>query len=101
MAGQKSTTPTPPTFEDCELLTLEEFAEKMKVCLNTVREWINKGVLVEGQHFVKICSVTRFPYPEVLKILCNSALEEKSPRKPGPHVALSPPKHRSAIDLNY
>ncbi len=102
MAGQKSTTTdTSPDFRGCELLTIQEFAEQMKVCSNTVREWINSGDLVEGHHFVKIRSVIRFPWPEILSIICKSALASKKKQKPSPHVTTSLPKHRTSIDLSY
>lgn len=43
-----------------EVLTIEEFAQKMKVCETTVWKWIRNGKLRPGRHFIQIDRVIRF-----------------------------------------
>ena len=45
-----------------EILTPEEFAQRLKIGRSTLFEWIRDGVLVPGKHFVKIGRVLRFSW---------------------------------------
>src|SRR5450759_4246326 len=43
-----------------ELLTVEQFAQRLQVSRATVFTWIQKQILVPGRHFLKIGRVLRF-----------------------------------------
>ena len=58
-------------FKDysAEMLTIEQFAERVQVSRSTVFSWMKQGLLVEGRHYFKIGAGTlRFPWgPEYLE----------------------------------
>ncbi|ACH40070.1 helix-turn-helix DNA-binding protein, putative [Citrifermentans bemidjiense Bem] len=51
---------------DPELLTVEEFAKRMKVSRTTVFGWLKSGVLSEGVHYFRIGRILRFCWREGL-----------------------------------
>lgn len=48
------------TLNDGELLTVEEFAARLKVGRSTVFDWLARGRLKPGVHFLKIGRTLRF-----------------------------------------
>ena len=44
----------------CEILTVAEYAQRMKVSRATVFTWMQKGFLVTGEHFIRLGRVLRF-----------------------------------------
>lgn len=68
-----------------ELLTVEEFAERMKISRTTVFDWIRKGTLKSGRHFLKIGRVIRFEWgPELVQKLHDDSVEEAGEVKSSP-----------------
>ena len=60
-----------------ELLTVEEFAERMKISRTTVFDWMRKGTLKAGRHYVKIGRIIRFEWgPELLRKLKEDSVEK-------------------------
>jgi len=49
-----------------ELLTVEQFAQRFQVSRATVFTWIQKQILVQGCHFLKIGRVLRFIWSDDL-----------------------------------
>jgi len=49
-----------------DLLTPEEFAERMKIGRSTVFDWVRKGVLVPGIHFFKQGRILRFLWTDAV-----------------------------------
>lgn len=45
-----------------EIITPEEFAERMKIGETTFWKWLNTGKLRPGRHFIQIDRVIRFPW---------------------------------------
>jgi len=45
-----------------DVLTIEGYAERMKVSRATVFKWMHEGTLTEGRHYVKNGRVVRFPW---------------------------------------
>jgi len=43
-----------------EILTPDEFAQRLKIGRTTLFEWIRNGVLVPGKHYVRIGRILRF-----------------------------------------
>ncbi|MBJ6799764.1 helix-turn-helix domain-containing protein [Geomonas propionica] len=49
-----------------EVLTVEQFADKMMVSRTTVFGWLKSGVLKEGVHYIRLGRVLRFCWREGL-----------------------------------
>lgn len=43
-----------------DLLTVEEFAERLKISRSTVFGWLKAGLLQEGKHYFRIGRIIRF-----------------------------------------
>ena len=54
-----------------ELLTVEEFAEHMKISRSTVFDWIRRGTLKAGRHYIKVGRVIRFEARKSTPITCH------------------------------
>lgn len=82
------------TESSLQMLGLIEFASRMSVCPNSVRNWIRDGKLVEGKHYFHIGRIYRFPWgPDFLKELMVSLAPEPSPSRPRMH-SLAPNRKR-------
>ena len=67
-----------------EMVDLAEFAKRMSVCPNSVRNWIKSGKLKAGEHYFHIGHIYRFPWGETfLKQLMHTVAPEPSPPRPG------------------
>jgi hypothetical protein len=49
-----------------EILTVEEFANRLKVSRATLFSWMKRGILAQGRHFFKRGRVLRFIWSEEL-----------------------------------
>ncbi len=91
-----------------ELLTIEEFAERMKISRTTVFGWIRKGTLKSGRHYFKMGRVIRFEWgPELIHKLHEDSVKEQeeavrnsSPRQPTLRKDKQPGNRRVAINLD-
>ncbi|MGA2227014.1 MAG: DNA-binding protein [Syntrophobacteraceae bacterium] len=93
-------------LEQIEIISLEEFAKRMGVARTTVFEWIKRGKLLPGRHFIKMGRVIRFEWgPDLLKKLYedSDAATVTSPNvKPQPtRSSRTGSKQKAAIDLDY
>lgn len=89
-----------------ELITVEDFAKRMKVGRTTVFEWIKNGRLLPGRHFIKIGRIIRFQWgQDLLRKLheesdpdgdSNKSVEKK--RRPSSQVHSN---RKAVIDLKY
>lgn len=52
---------TAPVANDFQMIGIMEFACRMGVCANTVRNWIEDGRLKPGVHFLRVNRILRFP----------------------------------------
>lgn len=57
---------TTTCHSESDLLTVEEFAAKMRVSRTTVFEWLKSGSVVEGKHYFKIGRIIRFVWDATL-----------------------------------
>ena len=90
-----------------ELLTVEEFAERMKISRTTVFDWIRKGTLKSGRHYLKIGRIIRFEWgPELLSKLYEDCVAEQeepgnsTPGRPKLRRDRRPGNKRVAINLD-
>ena len=80
-----------------ELLTVEEFAQKIKVGRSTLFDWVNKGILVRGRHYFKIGRILRFTWSEdIVGSLTEAAIGEKTSLKLRKKKSIDP-----GIDWDY
>lgn len=63
-----------------EILTLMEFAERLKVGRSTVFEWLRQGVFLPGKHFIKVGRVLRFIWSD--DIVATLAEATERPQQP-------------------
>jgi len=62
-----------------ELLTVEQFAQRLQVSRATVFSWIQKQILVQGRHFLKFGRVLRFTWSDDL---VSTLLHDSAPALP-------------------
>ena len=86
-----------------ELLTVEQFADRLQVSRATVFAWMQKKILVQGQHFLRLGRVLRFPWSEelVASLLELSASALPLPSPPLSPVLVSRKKRPTAINWEY
>lgn len=69
---------------DIGMLGIGEFAIRMGVCSNTVRNWIADGKLIEGIHYLHHGRIYRFPWSrEFVDRLMQSLVTNPPPTRPG------------------
>lgn len=63
------------SLSETELLTVEQFAERLQVSRATVFNWMQKQILAPGKHFIRFGRVLRFTWSAdlVAKLLHESA----------------------------
>jgi predicted DNA-binding transcriptional regulator AlpA len=90
--------PHPP-----ELLTVEQFAQRLQVSRATVFAWIQKQILVQGRHFLKFGRVLRFTWSDdlVACLLLDSAQAVPVASPPLLPVAVSRKKTGSSLNWEY
>lgn len=91
--------------ETPELMTVEQFAERLQVSRTTVFYWLKNGELSEGVHFFRLGRIIRFRYDENLFFTGKpaskptadkaKALIRPKGKKPAPAPS------RQAINLDY
>lgn len=90
-----------PSLFETELLTAEQFAERLQVSRATVFSWMQKQILVPGKHFIRFGRVLRFTWSAdlVAKLLDESA--QAPPVAVTTPVALTRKKTGSPINWGY
>ncbi len=92
--------------QSLELLTVEQFAERLQVSRTTVFEWLKTGNLEQGKHYFKIGRILRFVWDVTLFLLDNR--RKHSPRRKAVPLPCRPKDHRRqsipsqpAVNLDY
>lgn len=63
-----------------EMLTVEQFANRMAVGKTTVYDWVKSGQLVAGRHYIRIAGTTRFPWgADLLQRLLEDSADKEPP----------------------
>jgi len=91
------------SLSETELLTVEQFAERLQVSRATVFTWMQKQILVQGKHFIKFGRVLRFTWSAdlVANLLQDSAQALPAAVPVITPVALAPKKTGSPINWGY
>lgn len=84
-----------------EILTAEEFADRLKIGRSTLFDWMNKEILVSGKHYMKVGRVLRFVWSDdvVLTILERSTATTEL-RQPASKI-VKPVAAKNTIDWDY
>lgn len=64
--GDDKHSPMETNTKNIEILSIEQFAERMQISRTTVFDWIKKGILKTGRHYIKIGRVIRFEWGQDL-----------------------------------
>lgn len=85
-----------------ELLTLEQFAERLLISRSTAYTWLAEGRLVAGTHYIRLNRVIRVIWGDALV----NHLLSMSAQEPGvPHVRLKRKgtggRNQCALNLDY
>ena len=83
-----------------DLLTVEEFADKLKVSRSTVFGWLKIGLLQEGKHYFRIGRIIRFVWDAGLFIGRSKAKTRKQFTRPTAERTKRVPSH-PGINLEY
>lgn len=67
-----------------ELLTVAEFAERLKVSRTTVFSWLKGGELLASVHYVRIGRILRFLWPFVPTLPDATPKKRRQPRNEKP-----------------
>lgn len=88
---------------DPELLTVEQFADRLQVSRATVFAWMQKKILIQGRHFLRLGRVLRFPWSEELVSSLLELSARTLPLAPPPlsPVVVSRKKRPTAINWEY
>jgi hypothetical protein len=73
-----------------ELLTVEQFAERLQVSRTTVFGWLKKGVLTEGAHYLRIGRILRLRWPAVFSLNSQTMSEPSEDSSGTPPLSESP-----------
>lgn len=85
-----------------ELLTVDEYAQLLKVSRTTVFSWLKTGEIQEGVHFIRIGRVLRFRLRlELLFSKKKSTSTKRPPKKRPTSPGRKTPSSESAINLDY
>lgn len=93
------------TTETQELLTVEQFAQRMQVSRTTIFYWLKNGELTEGVHYFRLGRIIRFRWNESLffnsKPLKKMATDKaKELIRPKGKISSAVPS-RQAVNLDY
>lgn len=91
-----------------EILTVEEFADRMKFSRTTVFDWIKRGTLKAGRHYIKMGRIIRFEWgPELIKKLHDDSsveevvLSDVKPKPPTVKKTRTAAKGGTVLNFDY
>ena len=89
-----------------ELLTVEQFAQRLTMSRTTLFDWLKSGILVQGKHYFKVGRILRFVWDETL--LLKIGLNRKEPKEKTQKKVVRPKSKRQlrnpsqpAVNLDY
>lgn len=90
-------------YHSDDLLTVEEYADKLKVSRSTVFNWLKSGLLEEGKHYFRLGRIIRFVWDTGLLLKQNKKRKAtrnfKLPRPTGEKTSRIP--SQPGINLDY
>jgi len=68
--------------ESIEMLGIEEFSTRMHISTNTTRNWLKRGVLLPGRHYILTGRIYRFPWSQdfIIRLMRDLSPEVLTPR---------------------
>lgn len=89
----------PPSLP--EVLTVEQFAERLKVSRATLFNWMQRNILVAGRHYLKQGRVLRFLWSTELIMELVASSEAPKERRPVTPVLPRSQKQSNPINWEY
>lgn len=86
-----------------EMVSIEEFAERLKICRSTAYNWLAEGRLIHGQHVIRLGRVVRILWTDDL-ISHLLTISDRGPEKtPLPRLQRNGKGGRNcvAVDFDY
>ena len=80
---------------EIELLTVEEFAQRLRVGRSTVFLWIASKKMIQGIHYFKIVKTVRIPW--CMELLASLSVESEETEPPPVRSG----KNQRIINLDY
>jgi len=84
-----------------EILTPEEFAERLKIGRSTLFEWLQKGILVPGKHFLKVGRVLRFVWSDDVVITLLELSSQPAQRRQVAGKKSAPVAAQNPVNWDY
>lgn len=84
------------SLSEPELLTVEEFAQRLRVGRSTVFDWIASRKMMQGVHYYKIKKTLRIPWS--LELLASLSADHLETETASP---VRSKKNRDIINLDY
>lgn len=90
-----------PSDCGCDLLTVEQFAQRLQISRATVFALMQRGVLVAGRHFIRLGRIVRFPWSaELVAELLKATGEQNAPTLQQQRL-IRPPKTAKGSPVNW
>lgn len=85
----------------CDLLTVEQFADRLQISRATVFALMQRGVLIAGRHFIRLGRVVRFPWSaELVAELLKTTGEQHTPT-PRQQRSIRPQRSGKGSPVNW
>lgn len=93
-----------PPSDPCDMLTVEQFADRMQISRATVFNLMGEEVLLPGIHFIRLGRTIRFPWSPQLIANLLQASAAKPPRPPAtakPAAKPAPVRRKPSNPINW
>jgi hypothetical protein len=64
-----------------ELVTIEEFAQRLSISRTTLFEWLKTGILEQGKHYIKVGRILRLYWDESLLLSIGLNRQEQRQKR--------------------
>ena len=85
----------------CELLTVEQLAQRLHISRATVFLWMQRGIIVKGRHYFKRGHVLRFIWSEDLILQLLTDTTEDAGKRPTIKPDVKPLQHIKSNPINW
>lgn len=85
----------------CELLTVEQLAQRLHISRATVFSWMKQGIIVKGRHFFKRGHVLRFIWCDDLLLNLMADTSEDAGKRPTVKPEVKPVQREKSNPINW
>lgn len=80
-----------------EILTPEQYAEKLQIGRSTLFQWLARGILIEGEHYFRVGRVIRFLWDGSVLMKVSDAKNTKLQKQ----ISLPSQLKNRSVNWNY